>query len=309
MYNSRALSILAVQTCDMVETMVGKMGEAAMEGSHFKGGVLPIRGSGRRPTKTAAPPAAASDDVMKNYKKKRLKVDDTAHLEPVECDTNIVNNNNNNNDDADDGNDEEEDKKTVVKRQRARPTSGTKIAVPPPAQVDGKCPVFVGHLAWGDWSGHQPFKYGGNNSFPRKVLCRLIVKELRRRANKGQWKMSGVLVVPFLDNEYRTSKQAPCLCHRVTGQKIDRHNAKAEEVGAKTLEKMNKTSWKLLVCPECNNVLNRDRSAASAIAANHERRRLAEQFKCDAPVHAGYARAETRADANSVTASVVVGTG
>ena len=81
-----------------------------------------------------------------------------------------------------------------------------------------------------------------------------------------------------------------CLCYRVTGAKIDRHNAKAEEVGAGVLEKNKKTSWKLLVCPVCKisarkNVLNRDRSAASAIAANHEKRMLAKRFNCTAPVH------------------------
>ena len=50
------------------------------------------------------------------------------------------------------------------------------------------------------------------------------------------------------------------------------------------------TSWKLLTCPRCNIVANRDRSAASVIAANHERRMLAKRFNCTAPAHAGYAR-------------------
>ena len=181
--------------------------------------------------------------------------------------------------------------KAKPKRQRAAPNNGTRIDIPRPVvDAKGVRPVFLGHLAVGDWNGAQPGGFHGNNSFPRKTLVRLVVKELRRRAERGQWKESGVLVVPYSVSEYRTSRQSPCMCHRVTGQKIDRRNAKSDECGAKELQGKQKTSWKLLVCPVCNNILNRDRSAASAIAANHERRELAKRFNCDAPVHAGYAR-------------------
>ena len=164
------------------------------------------------------------------------------------------------------------------------------ISVPHPSVTDDKRLVYVGHLAVGNWSGIQPPGYRGNNSFPRKALMRLVVKELRRRAKQQRWRYSGVIVVPHLVSEFRTSKQAPCLCHRVTGEKIDRHNATAEEVGAEKLQDGKATSWKLLTCPRCNIVANRDRSAASAIAANHERRMLAKRFNCTAPAHAGYAR-------------------
>ena len=123
--------------------------------------------------------------------------------------------------------------------------------------TDDKRLVNVGHLAVGNWSGIQPPGYRGNNSFPRKALMRLVVKELRRRAKQQRWRYSDVIVVPHLVSEFQTSKQAPCLCHRATGEKIDRHNATAEEVGAEKLQDGKATSWKLLTCPRCNIAIDR----------------------------------------------------
>jgi hypothetical protein len=119
------------------------------------------------------------------------------------------------------------------------------------------------HVAWGAWNGKQPPGYHKNNSMPRRGLLRRFLTVLRQFSMNGQCEKTRVVIGVNLQNEDRSSLQC---CAGIHFKKDQRANRAPPRRGEDSEFLVDDRPWKLLHCPECKVIMQRDRSAAYNIA-------------------------------------------
>jgi hypothetical protein len=126
-------------------------------------------------------------------------------------------------------------------------------------------------IAWGAWNGLAPPQYRGNNSMPRRELLRRVLTGVRQYTMNGQCEKTKVVVGVNLQNEDRSSLQCCAGRHYKTEERINRVSPVQ---GEHSRYLHHNKPWKLLWCPSCKVILQRDRSAAYNIAIKAAWKRL-----------------------------------
>lgn len=138
----------------------------------------------------------------------------------------------------------------------------------------------------GDWNGRQPRGYRKDNSWCRKSFERVKRRLMLCFVRQKRFLQTGVVVLLAQGDEYRTTRNCPCVSHRILDERVDRKLATTAEES----NLFNSPAWKVLYCPVCDALHPRDQTAALAGAMNNEQQRLAESFEdCPAVSH-GYQR-------------------
>jgi hypothetical protein len=138
-----------------------------------------------------------------------------------------------------------------------------------PAQQGNDVPseMVVVQVYWGDAGFRQPGRKFRQNGYPRRKLQRSARQCIYRYAKQNVKSQTRVELRMAMQSEYRTSRQCTALHHHAHGERCDRINPSNGMEGVKTLT-MNRP-WKLLWCPNCHAIMDRDVSAAFAIAFAH----------------------------------------
>ena len=169
--------------------------------------------------------------------------------------------------------------KWIVDLARGVPTTSTlpSKGKPPPAVGEGDEWRHI-HVAWGAWNGKQPPGYRGNNSMPRRGLLRQYLTYLRQFTMNGQCEQTRVVVGVNLQNEDRSSLQCGAGIHFQMDKRVNRVPP-VQGVHSNVL--VHDRPWKLLRCPECAVIMQRDRSAAYNIAIKAAWARLHQQGRAN----------------------------
>ena len=167
--------------------------------------------------------------------------------------------------------------KWMVELARGVPTTSTlpSKGKPPPIAREGDEWQHI-HVAWGAWNGKQPPGYRGNNSMPRRGILRRFLTVLRQSTMNGQCDKARVVIGVNLQNEDRSSLQCGAGIHLLKDERVNR----APPVrGEHSKHLVDDRPWKLLHCPKCDVILQRDCTAAYNIAMKAAWTRLHQQGK------------------------------
>jgi hypothetical protein len=153
--------------------------------------------------------------------------------------------------------------------------------------------VFRFTLCPGDWNGRAPGRY--NTPMPRKAFLRRLRRLVRDYASAQRARSTRMIIGWKPVNEYRSSVQTPQPLPLVLGRRVNRFNppSRDKDTSDAFCNVANHRPWKLLWCPETHTLLQRDMSAAWAIALQHAFEKAARDLKLpeDERVLPGYKRA------------------
>jgi len=154
----------------------------------------------------------------------------------------------------------------------------------------------------GDWNGRAPER--SNTQMPRKAFVRRVRLLVRNYAESQAAQETGMIMGWKPQNEYRSSVQDPHPLTLVKGLRVNRVNPPNKEHanGNDAFRHIDKhRPWKLLYSKESGVILQRDMSAAFAIALQNAYTRYATSVSSDEKILPGYQRQTSSNAANKKT--------